>query len=228
MGGIAQGAAVGRINKASVLEGTCEQVPRDIGADPARFGAEPALEQHRRRRQPDALVPVVGGDAGHFPGAVADAADNGGQDIGQLGTDHQKPLRVSLRRGDLEKRDQFTGSRQPALDQAVMADFQELLDAHACASQDFHDRPRPERLFLLEGKITSFPVPGISGPYPSDRRAVPCDHPGEPLPGRGERLAVPGLAGRLQQRLGCRAPLVDGLDQDRQDRQALAGAGVHA
>ena len=40
--------------------------------------------------------------------------------------------------------------------------------------------------------------------------------------------AVPGLAGRLQQRLSCRAPLADGLDQDRQDRQALAGAGVHA
>ena len=169
MGRIAQGAAVGQIDEARVLEGAGEQVPCGIGAEPAGFGAEAALEQQRCRRQPDALVPVVGGDAGHFPGAVADAADNGGKDISQVGADYQKSLCVSLGRGDLKKRHQLAGGRQPVLHQAVMADFQEFLYAHASASQDLYNRPRPERLFFLEGKVTSFPVFRISGPDLADR-----------------------------------------------------------
>jgi hypothetical protein len=57
---------------------------------------------------------------------------------------------------------------------------------------------------------------------------VPGHHTGKRLARRGEGLPVLGLAGRLQQLLGCLEPLADGLDQDWQDGQALTGAGVHA
>ena len=82
MGGIAQGAAVCRVDEAGVMEGPCEHVTCDVGAEPAVLGADPALEQQRGGRQPDVLVPVICGDARHFPGAAADAADNGGKNIG--------------------------------------------------------------------------------------------------------------------------------------------------
>ena len=52
----------------------------DAGADPVVFGAEPALEQQRGRRQPDAFVAVVGADAGARPRwRAADPADDGAE-----------------------------------------------------------------------------------------------------------------------------------------------------
>ena len=71
-----------------------------------------------------------------------------------------------------------------------------------------------------------FPVRGQQ-PRPCRPLCHAGDHTGQRLPGRGERLFVPGLASGLQQLPSRRALLADGLDQDRQDRQALTGAGVH-
>ena len=49
--------------------------------------------------------------------------------IGEFGRDDQEPFGVGLGRGDLQQRDQLAGRGQPVLDQAVVAEFGELLDA---------------------------------------------------------------------------------------------------
>ena len=88
--------------------------------------AEAALEQQRGWRQPPAFVVVVGGDQGDGPGRGADAVDDGGQGVGEAGADQQEPLGVGLGRGDLQQGDQLAGARQPVLDQAVVAELEQL------------------------------------------------------------------------------------------------------
>ncbi|HEY5990691.1 MAG TPA: hypothetical protein VIV12_30500, partial [Streptosporangiaceae bacterium] len=72
---------------------------------------------------------VVGHDERDSAAVAADPGDDRRQDIGELGADDQEPLGVGLGRGDLQQRDELAGGWQPVLDQAVVRQLGELLDA---------------------------------------------------------------------------------------------------
>jgi hypothetical protein len=93
------------------------------------LAAEPTLEQQRHRRVPDPFVVVVGDHEGDRAAIVADSADDCRQHVGQFGADHQQPFDVGLGRRDLQQRDEFAGGRQRVVDQAVVGEFTEFLDA---------------------------------------------------------------------------------------------------
>ena len=73
--------------------------------------------------------------------------DDRGQDVGEFGADDQQTFGVGLGRRDLQQRDEFTVGRQGVLDQAVVAEFGQLLDANSGVTQGFHRGvvPRPVR-----------------------------------------------------------------------------------
>ena len=215
------------VGQAGAGQGGVEHVADRAVADPAAVRAEPALEQQRGRADPQAFAPVVCPDEGDRPGVAADPADDDRQHVGQFRADDQEPFGVGLRRDDLQQRDELAGAGQPVLDQAVVADLQELLDADAGQAQYFHGGPGPERQVLLHGQIASFPGDRIIRPdLPAGRARG--HGPGQGLPRGREGLARVRLAGGLQQFLGVLAPLVDGPDQDGQDGKPFPGAGVHA
>jgi hypothetical protein len=74
-------------------------------------------------------VDVVGHDQRDGTGAVPDPGDDGGEHVGELGRDNQEPLDIGLGRGDVQKRDQLTGRGEPVLDQAVVRELGQFLDA---------------------------------------------------------------------------------------------------
>jgi hypothetical protein len=76
-------------------------------------------------------VVVVGGHQRHRCVLAADPGDDLAEHVGQLGADDQEPLGVGLGRGDLQQRDQLAGGRQLVLDEAVVGQLGELLDADA-------------------------------------------------------------------------------------------------
>ena len=86
----------------------------------AVLAADAALEQQRQWWQPDAFVVVVGGDERDGAVGAADAADDGAENLGELGADHQEPFGVGLRWCDLQQRHDFAGGGQPVLNQAVV------------------------------------------------------------------------------------------------------------
>jgi hypothetical protein len=57
----------------------------------------------------------------------------------------------------------------PVLDQAVMREFCQLLDADAGGTQHLNGRPGPEPAVLFEGQVTAFPRAGVLGPGPAGR-----------------------------------------------------------
>jgi hypothetical protein len=59
---------------------------------------------------------------------ATDPADDDRQHVGQLRADDQESFRIGLRRDDLQQGDELTGTGQPVLDQAVVADLQEFLN----------------------------------------------------------------------------------------------------
>ena len=120
MRGEPQRAAVGRVGQAGAGQRLVEQLGDEVAGDHVVLGAGPALEQQRGRRQPDQLVPVAGADQGNGSVAAADPADDGAEDVGQLGADDQQPFGVGLGRGDLQQRHEFPGVGQAVLDQAVV------------------------------------------------------------------------------------------------------------
>ena len=64
------------VGEPGVIECGSEYFTDDAGADRAVLMAVAALEQHRRRRRPDAFPAVVRGDERDRPGRAADAADD--------------------------------------------------------------------------------------------------------------------------------------------------------
>jgi hypothetical protein len=82
--GVVQRGA-GGVGQPGAGEGRGEQLADGGGGDRAVLGADPALEQHRGRRQPDAFVVVVGRDQGDGRAIAADAADDGAEHVGELG-----------------------------------------------------------------------------------------------------------------------------------------------
>ena len=155
---------VGGVGEPGSGESGGQQCSDSFGVDRPVLHAVLTLEQQRHRRVPDAFVDVVGHHERHGAARVADAADDGGQYLGQLGADHQEPFGVGLRRGDLQQRDELTGSRQPVLDEAVMRSLGQFLDADAGMAQHFHRRPRPERTMLREGEVAALAGAGVLGP----------------------------------------------------------------
>ena len=112
-----------------------------------------------------ALGPVVGGDDQRDRrGAAADAADDGGQHVGEFGADDQQPFGVGLGRRDLQQRDELAGAGQPVLHQAVVGDLQQFLDPDAGGAQDLDDGPGPEREVFLHRQVAAFPAGRVVDP----------------------------------------------------------------
>jgi hypothetical protein len=68
-------------------EGAVEEAADPGGGDRPVFQGDDPLEQQRRRRVPDALVGVVGGDERDAAAGAADPGDDRGQDVGQFRAD---------------------------------------------------------------------------------------------------------------------------------------------
>ena len=125
------------------------------------------MEQQRHGRVADAFVLVVGDHQRDVGPLAADPGDDGGEHVGQFGADDQQPFGVGLGRGDLQQRDQLAGGGQPVLDQAVVGEFGQFLDADAGVAQHFHHGPGPERAVLFEGQVAALPGVGVLGPDPA-------------------------------------------------------------
>lgn len=93
-----------------------------VGIAAAWAGSRPVRVGRRRPRRP--LRPMVAG-----------WVDDRCQDVGELGADDQQPLGVGLGRGDLQQRDDFGAGRRCVQDQAVVAEFGELVDADPGVAQ---------------------------------------------------------------------------------------------
>jgi len=76
-------------------------------------------------------VGVVGGGERDGPVGAADPGDDRGQDVGELRADDEEPFGVGLGRGDGQQGNQFAGGGETVLDQAVVRQLGELLDADA-------------------------------------------------------------------------------------------------
>ena len=115
---------------------------------------------------------------------------------------------------------------QPVLDQAVVGELEQFLDPDAGGAQHLDDRPGPERVVFFAGQVVPRAGCRVAGP---DSRPVAWCGDGRIRVCPAAVNAAPGGAAQR----GCqRARRVgraagDGADQDRQDGQALAGAGVH-
>ena len=83
VGGERQRVAAG-VGEPGGGEGVVEQSRMRRGGDGPVLDADPALEQQRHRRVPDAFVVVVGGDQRDRAVGVADPADDRGEHVGQL------------------------------------------------------------------------------------------------------------------------------------------------
>lgn len=140
---------------------------------------------------------------------MADPADDGAEHVGQLGADDQEPLGVGLGWGDLQQWDQLPGGGEPVLDQAVVAELQQLLDPHAGQLEDFYDRPRPKGVILLPVEETLLAGDGIFDPDAAGGRVRP-DRTDQGLARGGEFLARGDLAAGAGQGLGVLAPLIGG------------------
>ena len=191
----------------------------------ARFSAPVRLEQHRGGRQPDALVVVAGRDQGDGRAVAADAGDDGAEHVGELGLTTSSRSASVLDGADLQQRDQLTGAGQAVLDEAVVAELDQFLGADPGGAQYLDGRPCPERAVFVGGQVAVFPGGQVFGPDASGGAAG--GGAGQGLPGGGDDVAGAGAAGGLQQ--GGRVGVLPGgaADQDRQDGEPFAGAGVH-
>jgi hypothetical protein len=150
--GVAQRPAV-RPDDPDLFERVIEISPQRRLRHRMVLEAAPALEQQWHRCVVDAFVLVVGDDEGDAPLVVADSADDRRKHVGELGRDDEKALGVGLRRGDLQQRDELSARRQAILDEAVVAELGELLDADAGVAQHLDRRPGPKGPVLLEGEV---------------------------------------------------------------------------
>ena len=62
---------------------------------------------------------------------------------------------------------------QPVLDQAVMREFGQFLDADACGAEYFDGGPGPERGFFFTGQVSPGARGGVFGPGPVAGSPVP-------------------------------------------------------
>jgi len=76
-------------------------------------------------------VGVVAGHECDGVGAVADPADDGAEDVGELGADEQESFGAALGRRDLQQRDELAGGGKPVLGDAVVAELAEFFEPDA-------------------------------------------------------------------------------------------------
>jgi hypothetical protein len=86
-------------------------------------------------------VDVEGDHQGDGAGLVPDPADDGAEHVRELRGDDQEPLLIGLRGGDMQQRDQLAGGRDGVLDQAVMRELCQLLNANAGVTENLDHRP---------------------------------------------------------------------------------------
>jgi len=67
----------------------------------------------------------------------------------------QQPLGVGLGRDDLQEGDELTGPGELVLDQAVVAELEELLDPDAGVPEHLDGRPGPERVAFLASEVSA-------------------------------------------------------------------------
>jgi len=171
-------------------------------------------------------VTVQGRDQRHCRRAAADPGDDGREDVGELGADHQQSFGVGLGRRDLQQRHELAGAGQSVLNQAVVAELEELFDADAGGSQHLHNGPGPEREVFFQADVTALAGDRVVHPDLA-RRGVRDDGAHEPLSAGGEGLAGAGLAGDVEQHVGRGASLLEAAEQYRKHRQPFPGPGVH-
>ena len=136
-------------------------------ADGVVLSGVTALEQQRHRRVPHPFVVVVGGHQRHGAVLAADPGDDLAEHVGQFGADDQEPLGVGLGRGDLQQRDQLAAGRELVLDEAVVGQLGEFLDADPGVAEDLHRGPGPERLVLFQGQVAVLAAAGVLRPGPA-------------------------------------------------------------
>ena len=143
--------------------------------------------------------------------------------LGELWADHEEPLRIGLRRHDLQQWDQLAGRREPILHKAVVAELEELLDPDPGVPQDLDGRPRPEGVPFFKRKVASFAGGEVVHPD-----AISSRVPDEGRPCKAEVLAGLGPTARLERHRCCLACLVDRPHERGERRQAFARSLVHA
>ncbi|MFE0452819.1 hypothetical protein ACFW2D_16325 [Streptomyces sp. NPDC058914] len=110
---------------------------------------------------PDSFLDVVGSDQRNCPVVVSYPADDGTEHVSKLRGDDQQPFRVCLRRDDVQQGNQFASGRKGVLDEAVMAEFGQLLDPDAGVPEDFDGGPGRESVMLFESEVASIAGVGI-------------------------------------------------------------------
>lgn len=134
--------------------------------------------------------------------------------VGELGRDDQQPFCVGLGRGDLQQRNQLTGRWQPVMDQAVVGQLGEFLDADTGVAQHLDHRPGPEAAVLCEGEVATLPAVGVLGPDAAGGLAL-HDRAAQGLTCGGEQFTGRAAFGGSEQ-VGGAGPF--GLDPGRQRR----------
>src|SRR5271163_264799 len=147
--------------------------------------------------QPHAFLPVVGGDQWDLAGVIADPVDDRAEHIRQFRRDQQESLLVGLGWQDLQQRHDFVGGGQTVLHEAVVREFQQLLSPDTGGPRDFNDRPGPEGVVFFEFEVASLAGAAVVGPDLAGDGCVTGGGADQRLPGCGERLSRPGLAGCL-------------------------------
>jgi hypothetical protein len=133
--------------------------------------------------------------------AAPDSEDDRGEYVGELGRDEQESFRVGLGRRDLQHGHDFAGGGQRVGDEAVVGEFEHLLDPDPGRAQDLDGRPGPERGFLLVGEV-AFLAGGDLDDVDAPRRALPA--PPQLAAFNGEGLAFGRALGRVDR---CSAAL---------------------
>jgi hypothetical protein len=100
------------------------------------------LEQYWGRWHPYPFVAVASFHQWDCSVGPADAADDRAEDIGEFETNQQQPLGVGLRPRALQQRHQSAGAGQAVLNEAVMGEFKQFLDADSGVPQHLDDRPK--------------------------------------------------------------------------------------
>ncbi|WP_329073647.1 hypothetical protein [Streptomyces niveus] len=221
-GGKVQGLA-GGVGQSEEGEDFGEGLADEFTAHAGVFAAAVPLEQQGCRRVPDAFFVVVGGQERDGAGPrIADAADDGGQDIGEFGADEQDPFLIRLGGGNLKEGDDLAGGGQAVLDHRVVAEFQHLLDAGAGVAQDLHCGPGPERPVLGGVEVEQNPVPvagrGAGGIHRADEHRVVDGEGGARRHGKKGLQALQSVA----------VVVGGGLRERLQGREAFAGPLIHA
>lgn len=125
-------------------------------------------QQQRGRLLPRTFATVVRADQGNSAGGLPGPADDRAQHVGELGAGQQQPLGIRLGKDDPQEGDKLTGAWQPILDQAVVAEFQWLLDTDADGPQSLttaqfqkarsSSSPRSRRFLVCETMIQVLPA----------------------------------------------------------------------